>query len=56
MTYGLEGELFFQVDNEIFCLQKGDFIFIPSNKAHKVWTEIKCPKAVGAWSPVNNMY
>ena len=56
MTYVLHGKLFFEVDKQIFCLEKGDFISISSNKEHKVWTEKDGATAVDSWSPVNETY
>ena len=56
MTYVLDGKLFFDVGDETFILEKGDFIFIPSHKNHRVWTEAEGAEAVDAWSPADNKY
>lgn len=56
ITYVLEGELFFKVENEIYKLSPGDSILIPPGKEHSVWTESLPAKAVDAWSPVNEKY
>jgi quercetin dioxygenase-like cupin family protein len=56
ITYVLEGELFFEIADEIFCLRKGDCISIPPYKKHRVWTETKGARAVDSWSPINNTY
>lgn len=56
ITYVLEGELFFEVDNNVHCLKTGDCITISSGKEHKVWTGAAGAKAVDAWSPVNTQY
>jgi quercetin dioxygenase-like cupin family protein len=55
ITYVLEGELFFEINNSIYKLIKGDSIIVPSNIPHKVWTQRRKVKAIDAWSPVNNM-
>jgi quercetin dioxygenase-like cupin family protein len=56
MTYVLEGVLFFELDDQVFAVKKGDLISIPSFKMHSVWTESEGAKAVDAWSPVNDKY
>lgn len=56
VTYVLEGELFFKVDNKTYQLSGGDSIVIPGNTAHAVWTEKLPAVAVDAWSPVNEKY
>lgn len=56
MTYVLEGALFFEVNHEIVCLRAGDFIAVPSNVIHRVWTEEERAVAIDAWSPVNDLY
>ena len=52
----LEGELFFELDNETFCVKKGEVIAIPSNISHAVFTRDKHVKAIDAWSPVMPQY
>lgn len=56
ITYVLEGELFFEANDSIYKLSKGDCIFIPGNIDHRVWTESTPVKAIDAWSPVNKAY
>lgn len=56
ITYILDGELFFGIDGETYCLRAGDVISIPSNKEHRVWTGTTGAKAVDAWSPANTNY
>ena len=56
ITYVLEGALFFEMDKQVYCLEAGDCISIPSNKQHKVWTASTGAKAIDAWSPVNTHY
>ncbi|NOT50863.1 MAG: cupin domain-containing protein [Chitinophagaceae bacterium] len=56
ITFVLEGELFFKIENEVYKLSAGDSIMIPSNKEHSVWTGSVPAKAVDAWSPINQKY
>lgn len=56
ITYVLEGELFFKSENSLYKLSKGDYILIPGNVEHEVWTESVPVKAIDAWSPVNKIY
>jgi len=56
VTYVLDGVLFFRSEDLVYKLSKGDCILIPGNTDHEVWTENIPAKAVGAWSPVNNLY
>ena len=56
ITYVLEGELFFETENTVYKISKGDCILIPENKDHAVWTENNPAVAVDAWSPVNENY
>ena len=56
ITFLLEGELFFETNNSVYKLSKGDCILIPGNTAHRVWTENTPAKAVDAWAPVNKTY
>ena len=56
ITYVLEGELFFKIENDVFKLSGGDSIVIPDNTEHAVWTESSAAKAVDAWSPINKKY
>ncbi|MEK7723768.1 MAG: arsenic resistance N-acetyltransferase ArsN2 [Acidobacteriota bacterium] len=53
ITHVIEGELWFEIGGEQFCVSKGDSIVIPSNIPHKVWTNAIGAKAVDAWSPLN---
>lgn len=52
ITMVLEGELFFELDAETYCVRPGDVIAIPSDLPHAVFTTDKHVKAVDAWSPV----
>jgi amino-acid N-acetyltransferase len=56
ITYVLEGELCFEIDNRTYRLKSGDTIIIPSDKLHKVWTDSHFAKAIDAWSPINDKY
>ena len=56
VTFVLEGELFFKIENKTHLLKAGDVIIIPGEKSHKVWTGKKIAKAIDAWSPVNEKY
>lgn len=56
ITMVLEGELFFELANDTFCLKKGEVIVIPSNIPHAVYTQDKQVKAIDAWSPVMPQY
>ena len=56
ITYVLEGELFFEANDSIYKLSKGDCILIPGYIDHRVWTENIPAKAIDAWSPVNKAY
>lgn len=56
ITYVLAGELFFESNDLVYKLSKGDCILIPGNTEHSVWTEDIPAIAIDAWSPVNNSY
>lgn len=56
ITMVLDGELFFELENGIFCVGKNEVIAIPSNITHTVFTREKTAKAVDAWSPVMPQY
>ena len=56
ITMVLEGELFFEIANDTFCIKKGEVIAIPSNIPHAVYTQDKDVKAIDAWSPVMPQY
>jgi quercetin dioxygenase-like cupin family protein len=56
ITYVLEGELCFEIENKTYRLVSGDTIIIPSNKTHRVWTDKQPARAIDAWSPVNEKY
>jgi amino-acid N-acetyltransferase len=56
ITMVLEGELFFELDKDTFCLRQGEVIAIPSNISHTVFTRDKRVKAIDAWSPVMPQY
>jgi quercetin dioxygenase-like cupin family protein len=56
ITYVLDGELWFEVDEIVYCLKKGDTIVIPSSIEHSVWTNDMEAKAIDAWTPANEKY
>jgi len=56
ITYVLEGDLFFQIDDCVYKVSAGDCIVIPPAKEHSVWTENSIAKAVDSSSPVNEKY
>lgn len=56
ITMVLEGELFFEIANDTFCIKRGEVIAIPSNIPHAVYTKDKEVKAIDAWSPVMPQY
>jgi amino-acid N-acetyltransferase len=56
ITIVIEGELFFELDKDTFCLKQGEVIAIPSNISHAVFTRDKRVKAIDAWSPVMPQY
>ena len=56
ITMVLEGELFFELDNETFCVKKGEVIAIPSNISHAVFACDERVRAIDAWSPVMPKY
>jgi len=56
ITRVLEGELFFEIENNIYSLSGGDTIIIPSEKLHRAWTNSQSAKAIDAWAPVNEKY
>ena len=52
----LEGELFFQMENEVICVKEGEVIAIPSNAPHAVYTKETFVKALDAWPPARRDY
>ena len=56
ITFILEGELFFEIQEETICVKKGEVIAIPSNIPHAAFTTESMVKAVDAWSPVMEKY
>lgn len=56
ITMVLTGELYFEVQGRVRCVQAGEVIAIPSNVPHAVWTESNPVTAVDAWSPVMERY
>lgn len=56
ITLVLEGELFFKVDGEEFCVGPGEVIAIPSFEEHAAFTRERAVKAVDAWSPIMEQY
>jgi quercetin dioxygenase-like cupin family protein len=56
ITIVLDGELFFELDAETFCVRQGEVIATPSNLPHAVFTKDRSAIAVDAWSPVMPQY
>ena len=56
ITMVLQGKLYFEFDNGIKCLKKGEIIAIPSNVPHAVFTKEEKVIAVDAWSPIMEKY
>lgn len=56
ITLVLEGELFFEINDDIICVKQGEVLAIPSNAPHAAFTKQKPVKAVDAWSPVMEKY
>ncbi len=56
ITMVTEGELFFDVEEIIHHVKKGEVIAIPSNVPHSVFTKEKSARTFDAWSPINNRY
>jgi amino-acid N-acetyltransferase len=56
ITMVLEGELFFEVGSEFFCVKQGEVIAVPSNVAHSAFTQENPAKAIDTWSPVMGKY
>ena len=56
ITMVLEGELFFEIENEVICVREFEVMAIPSNAPHAVYTKETFVKAVDAWSPVRKDY
>jgi quercetin dioxygenase-like cupin family protein len=57
ITMVLEGELFFNFDNEDdICVKAGEVIALPANLRHGAYTKERFVKAVDAWSPVRDEY
>jgi protein-tyrosine-phosphatase len=52
ITLVLNGELFFEVANQVVCVGAGEVIAISSNVPHAVFTSAHAAKAVDAWSPI----
>ncbi len=52
----LEGELYFEIDDECICVKEGEVIAIPSMAKHAAHTRESAVKAVDAWSPVMEKY
>ncbi len=55
ITYMLDGELIFEINDQVFHLKKGDTITVPPNVPHSVNSEIGAI-AVDAWTPLNEKY
>lgn len=56
ITHVLDGKLYFQIKDEVFCVAQNDSIVIPSNIPHKVWITESGAKAVDSWTPINDKY
>jgi amino-acid N-acetyltransferase len=55
ITHVLSGDLCFNIKGQLFRLEEGDSVMIPSNIPHSVYSE-NGAVAVDAWSPVNETY
>jgi amino-acid N-acetyltransferase len=55
ITHVLSGDLYFNIKGQLFRLDEGDSVMIPSNIPHSVYSE-NGAVAVDAWSPVNETY
>jgi quercetin dioxygenase-like cupin family protein len=56
ITMVLEGELYFELDDDLVCVCKGEVIAIPSNAPHAVFTGRLAARAIDAWSPAMEKY
>ncbi len=56
ITLVLEGELFFDLGEEVIAVKEYEAIAIPSRIPHAVFTEASCAEAVDAWSPVPEQF
>ena len=56
ITMVLEGNLYFEFEDGIKCVSKGETITIPSNVPHAVFTKDEKVIAVDAWSPIMDKY
>ena len=56
ITMVLSGELFFDLQGNVYCVRSGEVIAIPSCAPHAVWTQDLPVKAIDAWSPVMGKY
>ncbi|MDH4212260.1 MAG: arsenic resistance N-acetyltransferase ArsN2 [candidate division WOR-3 bacterium] len=52
ITFVIEGELFFEIDDRVVSLGPGEVIAIPSNAPHAAYADAEHVRAVDAWSPV----
>lgn len=52
ITYVIEGELFFEIDDRTVRIGPGEVVAIPSNAAHAAYTDVEHVRAVDAWSPI----
>lgn len=56
ITYIIEGEMEFAIEEEIRILKKGDGVVILSNQEHSAKVLNKPTKAVDAWYPIREDY
>jgi protein-tyrosine-phosphatase len=56
ITLVLEGELFFELPDQVIRVGAGEVIAISSNVPHAVFTSDVAAKAVDAWSPVRREF
>jgi amino-acid N-acetyltransferase len=56
ITMVLDGELYFEVDDDVVRVAKGEVIALPTNVPHAVFTAHLGAKALDAWSPVLEKY
>jgi amino-acid N-acetyltransferase len=56
ITFIIEGELFFDIDNRTIRVGPGEIIAIPSNAPHAAYSDGGQVRAVDAWSPVREEF
>jgi amino-acid N-acetyltransferase len=56
ITFILEGELFFEIEDRTIRVGPGEIIAIPSNAPHAAYAESEHVRAVDAWAPVRKEF